>query len=205
MLMSPENEVALNEFFGLQMSEQQTLRSNESFTDSYACLLNIFMATKFLFDGKVDSIAERCVFCYLVSKEWIYIVGKAFKLFPVLGLEISARTKTIINKCQKRREHTHVISYYILKALNFVNLIEFLNFLRINKYTSQEDGIAYIHHLQILLKQRWETPKVNLFDITKCQIKKTINKKLNNFLKRILKIEHDNWSLRMSCIDVSAI
>jgi hypothetical protein len=204
-LMAPETEAPLNAFFGLRMSEQQTLHSNESFTDSYACLLNVFLATKFLCGGVVENMTEKCVFGGLVSRELLYIVGRAIKLCPFLGLEIGERTNKLVNKCNTRREQTHVISYYILKALNFVNLVVFLKYLRNNDYKSKEDGIVYVQHLLKLLKMKWDNQSIPIIDITNCQFTITINKKINKFIKQLLKIEHDEWSLRMSCIDVSAI
>jgi len=204
-LMAPETEAPLNAFFGLRMSEQQKLQANESFTDSYACLLNVFLATKFLCGGVVESMTEKCVFRGLISRELVYIVGRAIKLFPFLGLEIDERTSKLVNKCNTRSEQTHVISYYILKAMNFLNLIVFLKYLRNNDYKSKEDGIVYVQHLLKLLKMKWGNQSIPTIDITNCQFTITIHKKIIKFLKRLLKIEHDEWSLRMSCIDVSAI
>jgi hypothetical protein len=151
-LMTPETEAPLNAFFGLTTSQQHTLRTNESFTDTYACLLNVFLATKFLCSGVVDSMTDKYVFRGLVSKELIYIVGRANKLFPFLGIELDAKTKKLVNKCDTRTEQTHVISYYILKAMNFVNLVVFLKYLRNNNYKSQDDGVLYVEHLLKLLK-----------------------------------------------------
>ena len=202
--MSPKTESSLNAYFGLQTLKQQTLRSNESFTDSYACLLNVFIATKFVCDGVVNNMTERGIFNNLVSRELMYIINRAFKLFPVLGLEINTRTSKLVNKCNIRSEETHVISYYILKALNFVNLVAFLRYLRNNNYKSEDDGIAYVEHLLKLLKLRWSIHNIHI-DITNNNFPKTINVKINKLLKRLLKIEHDERSLRMSCIDVSAI
>jgi hypothetical protein len=132
---------------------------------------------------------------FLVTIEQKFSIKQATKLFPQLGLKVINGYLTNLNN--KRQEETHVVSYYILKALNMVHLEMYLAYLRQNDYKS---GVlaSYVKHLVTILHKRL----VNM-DVTD-------NDKLFSELplksKRILKNNYNNnRSLRMSCVDVSII
>ena len=196
--MTKETEAPLNAFFGFNGLE--TVTSNESFTETYACLLNVFLASKFLCCDKMPPNVERSVFHDLVVTERTYIINQANKVVPLMGLEVDGKSGKLVNKCIDRHEDTHVISYYILKGLNFTYLTSFLTYLRKQQFKANNDDVEYVQHLTKLLNLKWVDKKKN-----SCCQPTTMFKKLNNYKKRLLKIEHDVQSLRMSCIDVSAI
>jgi hypothetical protein len=195
--MMPDTEAPLNAFFGVNMTHKVgqtvgTLKSNESFTDSYACMLNIFLATMFSFHGDTQE-QKKYMFHALVGHERTFVVKQAYKLFPLLGLKISSKTGAIINNVGNRDEDTHVISYYILKALNFVHLPNFINYLRRQGWRSTEDGVEYVQYLKKLLKKSFRL-------MTKSRQRANVY-----YEKRLLKTVQDNQSLRMSCVDISTI
>ena len=92
------------------------MRINESLTDTLACVYNAVMYA--LLSGsksphKVLDIERR------------YILTKARDIINFLGYTIHS-TKGII-KSPSIKEHTHVTAYYVLKALNWFYLPDFLN------------------------------------------------------------------------------
>lgn len=199
--MTPQTEAPLNAFFGVQI-----LRSNESFTDSYACMLNVFLATKFLFRNVKEDTHEkqRHMFRALVDHERIFVVNQAYKLIPLLDLEISSKTGKLVNTVSDRKEDTHVVSYYILKGLNFIHLHMFLKYLRHEGWRSKEDGVEYVEYMSRLLQR-----KINFELATqKSQLVEFLVDSSKTFVKsknRLLKPVYDSHSLRMSCVDISAI
>lgn len=198
---TPQIEAPLNVFFGMN-----TVHSNESFTDTYACLLNVFLATRFLFHDKKQVLPEeyKYIFSLLVEYERSFIVNQANKLIPLLGLEKNSKTGKLVNKVSNRVEDTHVISYYILKGLNFVNLPMFLTYLRIHRWKSTMDGAKYVQYLTRVLQMKISydlvTQKHEEVDLLG-----NSSKKLMKGVKRLLKTVYNVRSLRMSCIDISTI
>jgi hypothetical protein len=191
------DERPLNDFFGIKHS----IVAKESFTDTYACLLNVFIVSKLLSTSQVNNTSTRffkSLFKYLLRCEQWFIVKQATILLPYLGLVIS--NKRLLNMVTTRHEQTHVLSYYVLKALNFINLSAFMSYLRNNKFRCQDFG-EYVTFVMDLLKNR------NWLTVKSPKASRVIddNKKFKQFQKRLLKIQGKPKTLRMSCVDVSAI
>ena len=124
---------------------------NESFTDTYACLLNIALMV-------LKSNKNVKYFLEMVQLEENHIVNVAEKIMSHIGLNIE-KGNTILRMQPKNFEYsetTHVISYYILKALNFKNLDGFLSYLIENNY--QIESIStYVDYIYKLSKRiKWE-------------------------------------------------
>lgn len=158
-------EYNINSFFGIDVLHS-SININESFVETYACLLNVFIVSKIL---KRD-------FKILLDKERNYCINQANKLLGILHLDIE--NNRLINRKQNRQEATHVLSYYILKALNFMYIEEFLLYLKNEGYKCQK-VINYAKHLEDLLKKEW-------------------------WYKGNKTIKQSN-TLRMSCVDISII
>lgn len=109
--MPPSAESSIAPFFNLQGT---TLRINESLTDTLACLYNVAMY----------ALISRKSFSALVKKERKYIISKACDVMHFLGYEWNG---SHLSKPHHSTEHTHVVSYYILKGLNWYYLEDFLN------------------------------------------------------------------------------
>lgn len=96
---------------------QHPLRLNESFTDTWACLLNICLFSRMyaILENKSDDV-EVMQSTYDVEKK--YILRKA-------GDVVHHMTR-FYKKYGYYQENSHVISYYIVKAGNFHNMSDFL-------------------------------------------------------------------------------
>lgn len=96
------------------------MRINESLTDTLACVYNAVMYA--LLSGsksphKVLDIERR----YILTKARDIINFLGYTIHPVKGIIKPPKDTPCI------REHTHVTAYYILKALNWFYLPDFLN------------------------------------------------------------------------------
>ncbi len=186
----PKSENYLKQFFGV--SQSSSLSTFESLTETYACLLNAFLVTKLVSDNSRNEID---VFRYLVDCEKQFALQQASKLLPYL--ELSTVKKKLYNACQDRQEQTHVVSYYVLKALNFINISLFISYLAKTRFNPKDSNDEYTELLIGFLKSNWlSTSKLSLL---------SGNKSLDKINKLLLKTRRDNKTLRMSCIDISAI
>lgn len=154
---------------------------NESFTDTYACLLNIALVA-------LKSNKKVNYFLEMVHLEQNHIISVAEKIMSHIGLNIQ-NGNTIVKMQPKQFEYsetTHVISYYILKALNLINLNGFLSYLIENNY--QIESIAtYVDYVYKMSKNiKW-------------------NKQISN-VRGVYKLNTENLnSILMSSIDILKI
>jgi len=97
---------------------QHPLRLNESFTDTWACLLNICVFSRMysILERKQNDI-DIVRSTYAVEKK--YICRKAGDVMHYMSLFYKTHGHY--------QENSHVISYYIVKSGNFQHLPEFLN------------------------------------------------------------------------------
>lgn len=183
-----KSEKPLSTFFNVE-----NVNCNESFNDTFACLLNVFLVTKFM-KGKYS------LFSYLLECETAFIIKQSNKILPILGIDVIDKRLSKTNDIP-RKEATHVISYYILKSLNFANMNDFISILKMNNYKFSSSIVKiYIDHLTKIIKLN-ELP---LFTKT-LNLKQSKSIALQKMNKYMWKVYNDNGTLRMSCVDVSAI
>ena len=102
----------------------KSITINESFTDTFACLLNIIIYT--LLNNKKNNYRK---FLQNFIKEQKFIINQSINILKYLGYKV---TKNRIYNNKLINEKTHIISYYVLKAANFNKIDIFINYL--NKY-----------------------------------------------------------------------
>jgi hypothetical protein len=133
-----EKEQYINEHFKLNC---KSANINESFTDSLACLINTVIYTHL--QRPKDFNKQYAI---NIKKESQHILNQAIKVL--------VHNKYFIQKSQQPQlshpshvcESTHVTSYYVLKAVVYSNLSEFIQLLSINHMNI--DINAYIEFIQ---------------------------------------------------------
>jgi hypothetical protein len=126
--ISSNAEHDLNMFFRLINS---SIKVNESYTDTLACMINIALYSILEEKGSYIKFRSNLV------NETRFIIDQAYNVLDYNGYIIDNHVlkrkclSSDIVKCHNS-ESTHVISYYVLKASNFNNLNKFLEY--INKY-----------------------------------------------------------------------
>lgn len=146
--ISSNVEKDLNMYFGLV---GKTITVNESFTDTFACLINLCIYTLFKHPLVVHDDKFYKMFLVNFEQEKKFIISQAANVLKYLGYNISQRGKIL--KSKLNYEQTHVISYYVLKAANFNNIIKFIEYL--NKFNYHlNNPIEYVdvlkHNMVIL-------------------------------------------------------
>jgi hypothetical protein len=141
----------LNELFCVE----RDINVNETFTDAFACLINLTMFT----------ILKNCKGLKLLSRfksnfnnELSFIKGQAYK---VLLLNKYALSKDKIICTIKNEEKTNGIAYYVLKAVIFNNFINYIlkhNFI----LKDVDDFLKYIYIG--INKINWDTFGKNEYD-----------------------------------------
>lgn len=131
----------ISSYFGSRVS----LNISESFTETYATLLNLALAT--LVTGR-----NLQHFKQQVQKEKRFLHHQANKVLQHLGFTIT--NGSLLPK-PDYSETTNIISYFIIKSVNFQNIEEFCSFLRDNRYKLSELS-EYILFLENVLKHyKW--------------------------------------------------
>jgi hypothetical protein len=163
--ISPSDESWLTNAFCLTKS----VNMNEAFTDAFACTLNIVMYT--ILSSNTDrDFAGRLK--ANIQKEVKYIKGQARRVLEHVDFKD--------NTCEHYiTEHTHAISYFVVKAILLHDVSSFCRFLQENNYMLKD-----INALGELLRR-------NIEDINW----KTFGKKEFNGMKNIN-------TLRMSSLDI---
>lgn len=183
------SEKNLMDYFGVQTP----LHVNEAFTDTYAVLLNLAL-TSIYFHKRTGMDMHR-VFAYLYDIEKKHMREVAYKALKIQGISIKNNAVQRASDAVVR-ETTHVISYYYLKYLTFVNIVEFLDFLQRGKLKLV--GISlYVNFIENAIVQKVKESK--LFRKLLVDEKKIINSKL---IKMCRKVAADIHNLRMTCVDI---
>jgi hypothetical protein len=191
------DETSINKMFGIQHS---TVNINESFTESYACLLNTCICAKLL--SKQTQLNARNLFIFLLDIERHYIIKQAYKVFKSLSLIIKNNKITSV---QKRTECTHVTSYYILKAINFANIEQFIKYLNDNRYKIVDHKIYLQYILNMIKITKWDKD-IEMLSLDQNTLETFVrNKKFKKFFDNTMKKLQNKKSLRMSSLDISTI
>lgn len=119
--ISSQEELIKNYF-----QKNVSLRIQESVTDTLACLYNIAIFSKIL--SIILKLPYNYIFEYVYFHEYYYIIRKAKQVLIYEGYDINDDGIAINNRYRKG-EDTHVISYYVLKAMNFYQINNFLNYI----------------------------------------------------------------------------
>ena len=107
------NSPELSKYFHLSCDD---IYMNESYTDSIACFVNTIL----------HSIIYKKDLKKVFVEEIKFIAGQASKLLKKLGYIYDSQTQQL-KRNEPYCEKTHVISYYVLKAIVYLNLPEFIN------------------------------------------------------------------------------
>lgn len=162
--ISPHEESWLTDTFCLTKS----VNMNEAFTDAFACTLNVVMYT--ILSMKSDRTFSKLLAINL-RKEIGYIKGQARRVLEHVNYK---------ETCEHNiTEHTHAISYYVVKAIMLQDVSSFCKFLDENNYMLKD-----INVLALLLRKNIEG--INW---------KTFGKKEFNMMKNIN-------TMRMSSLDI---
>jgi len=164
-----EKERYINEYFKLNC---KSANINESFTDSLACLINTVIYTYLQRPKDFDK-----QYAINIKKESKHILNQAIKVL--------IHNKYFIQKSKVSQlpylshqshvcESTHVTSYYVLKAIVYSNLDEFIHLLSINHMNI--DINAYIEFIQNTV------PKFEKILKLRRQNKKNLNMTILNIL-----------------------
>jgi hypothetical protein len=128
------------------------LNINESFTETYACLLNCALSS-LIKNGGIRHFKQ------LIQNEIDFSKRQAYKVLTSLGFLFD--NKGTMKPLNHYEESTNIISYYVLKCVNFTNIICFLIFLERNNHRLTNIN-KYNDYLQKqLLKYKWMFHNVN--------------------------------------------
>jgi hypothetical protein len=138
--ISEKEEAFFNNYF--KLSTNNTCKSvtiNESFTDSLACLINTIIYTHLQRPINFDIALQKNI-----KKETIHILNQAEKVLLYNGYYLNKDHK--LDNKNNICEHTHVISYYVLKAVVYTDLNAFIHLLSINHMSIDVPSyIDFIH------------------------------------------------------------
>lgn len=139
------HEIRFKEYFGRSCK----LHLNESFTDTLACIYNCLSFSLIWGRCKGDSDIFNIFKMYL-ARERLYILEKSRDVLICEGYKWNYRG---IVEMGRSTEETHVISYYILKALNFYYLNIFLGFLTSQGFCLKNEDL-YVDQLYMFLQHK---------------------------------------------------
>lgn len=136
--IQPDLESSLNQMFNLQ---GKSINVNESFTDTYACILNIlvYCALKArIYQKNIKWYASECNRTF--KREHKHILSQSVNVLKYNGYTIK---EDRIVPTREISETTSVTSYYVLKAIMFSNIKVFLKYLDEHHY-KLENEFKYI-------------------------------------------------------------
>jgi hypothetical protein len=129
----------------LHFGSTTSLNINESFTETYASLLNLVLAT--LAQDKGISYFRQ-----LLRKESLFLKHQASKVLSSIGFNTNDGKLLLV---KDYKETTNIISYYILKYINFKNIDDFCDFLLLHKFELKNIN-DYIKFLEKhILQHKW--------------------------------------------------
>lgn len=121
--ITPDQENFFNVLFKIKC---KSVIINECFTDTLACLVNTYLYSIIEGNGDLSTFAKN------LKKEQAFIFQQAHK---VLHLNKYFIEDNILKRHGDVCEQTNVTSYYILKALLFLDIDKFIDYLKINEYS----------------------------------------------------------------------
>jgi len=143
--LDDRHEGRFREYFGRSCK----LYLNESFTDTLACIYNCLSFSLILGRVKKDPDILSLFKMYL-ARERLYILEKSRDVLTYEGFKWDSGG---ITHKGKSTEETHVISYYILKALNFYYLNIFFEFLNSQGFHLKDENV-YVDQLYMFLTRK---------------------------------------------------
>lgn len=159
----------LNEIFNLR---GKSINVNESFTDSYACLLNIliFCALKIKVHdgGSYKMYVTECNKTF--KREHKYILEQSINVLKHNGYKL---IKGQIVPTREISETTSVTSYYVLKAIIFCNMKSFLKYLDEHNFKLQ-NVIKYVEMIKALLPVYTDTVRKSFNKVSRQGLRMTI-------------------------------
>jgi hypothetical protein len=164
-------ELRLNSYFHLS---GRSININESFTDTFACLLNIALYSLFQSNNVWNLYLLNCHKNF--TKEQKYITQMSRNILDYYKYDIALSGISRENK-ENIHESTHVISYYVLKSIMFNNVELFLEYL-------------YQHDFFLSDPKGYEDIIFQSIPVF-CEKAKRLKSKVENFI-----------SLRMSSLDI---
>lgn len=163
----------LGERYDIQFSKlfkkETSINLNESFTESFACLLNVCLASIYVSKINDNDDLLKNTFMRLLSAERRYII--------LVGEKVGRYNMKNI------REQTNITSYYVLKAINWLDIEAFAEYVIKHNYTigTYRDYATYLGE-----RLNYNKNKINEM--------KFVGERLDN--------NKNNKSIRMSSIDI---
>ena len=105
--------------FSKLFKKETAINLNESFTESFACLLNVCLASIYISNNRKKSLIKT--FMKLLHDERNYI--------------LSVGEKVGRYNMKNTREQTNITSYYVLKGINWLDIESFAEYLIKHNYT----------------------------------------------------------------------
>lgn len=160
-----------NDLNGIFNLRGKSINVNESFTDSYACLLNILIYCALRTRLESQSYKWYVAECNKVFKrERKYILEQSINVLKHNGYEI------IDGKIMPTRaisESTSVTSYYILKAVIFCNINMFLKYLDEHHFKLQ-NVFKYVEIIKTLIPIYTENARKSFNKVSRQSLRMTI-------------------------------
>lgn len=186
--MQPHIEQPIQNFF----NAKKPLIINESYTDTLACFLNVCIYSYMLSLMDSNMSYKKHVHVHF-QEERNHILEQAARVWN--HIQHNAYVHVPYAKTKVYEEHTRVISYYILKAINFYHIQAWLGFAGAQAYVlrDSEGYVAHLlHHLQSsklwkLLNQKTKTPTPSSsLRMSKIDICNLLNTRKDKLLKTMI-------------------
>jgi hypothetical protein len=139
---TPSQEDKLATYFAVQ---DTSIKINECFTDTMACLVNVIIYCMFRNRGVVSDKRFQELIKVHLEEERTHMFRQAVKVLDQGGYVFK---KWGLMSRVAHKEYTHVISYYVLKACMFHDIEPFLQYLHENDYhvQSPDDFVALLEN-----------------------------------------------------------
>lgn len=148
-------------------NKETRINLNESFTDSFACLLNVCIASIIYSKKHKTSLKDSFVRFLEYERDYILSVGEKVGRYNL----------------SNKREQTNITAYYVLKAINWMNIEDFAQYVISNRYM-----IGKYRDYAEYLGRKLDNNKTNIIKL-KLSDKKHVR-------------SENNMSIRMSSIDI---
>jgi hypothetical protein len=192
------SEENINRLFKLS----NNVNTNECFTETYACLINLCLGSCML-ASKKRKIVLSVLFMELLRVEISHIARVAIRVLEQDNILLTG-SKVDVQRDIKV-ESTHIISYYFLKCINILNLERFVEYISKHDYMIG-DLREYVGFMELLLSQNnliISLRRIKKESVKEIKIKSEMeNKKI---IRKGIEIAYDTQNLRMSCIDTMLI
>lgn len=148
-------------------NKETKINLNESFTESFACLLNVCLASIYYSKKHKTLLKDSFVRFLEYERQYILSVGEKVGRYNLLN----------------RREQTNITAYYVLKAINWMNIEDFARYVISNGYM-----IGKYRDYAEYLGKKLDNNKLNIIKVELSDKRHVTNE--------------NNMSIRMSSIDI---